>query len=98
MQPQAQQQYKMRTSRYETPIYSTIQNTRFVYASFLSRIKKGITLEEGYLIGKALWIKDMKLKSAISNGKITVTSEDELQQIEVTSLKGYTVLSMFIAD
>ena len=98
MQPQAQQQYKMRTSKYETLIYSTIQNTRFVYGSFLSRIKKGITLEEGYLIGKALWLKDMKLKSAISKGKITVKIEDETCQIEVSSLKGYTVLNMFIAD
>ena len=71
---------------------------RFVYASFLSRIKKGITLEEGYLIGKALWLKDMKLKSAISKGKITVKSEDETCQIEVSSLKGYTVLSMYIVD
>ena len=60
--------------------------------------QKGITLEEGYLIGKALWLKDMKLKSAISKGKITVTSEDEAYQIEVSSLNGYTVLNMFIAD
>jgi len=60
--------------------------------------QKGITLEEAYLIGKALWLKDMKVKSAFAKGKITVTSEDELWQIEVGSSYGVTVLNMQHAD
>ncbi|MBC7774682.1 MAG: SH3 domain-containing protein [Phycisphaerae bacterium] len=60
--------------------------------------QKGITLEEAYLIGKVLWLKDMKVKSTFSKGKITVTSEDELWQIEVGSSYGVTVLNMQHAD
>lgn len=60
--------------------------------------QKGITMEEAYLIGKALWLKDMKLKSSFIKGKITVTSEDELFQIEVSSRFGLTVLLMQHAD
>ncbi len=60
--------------------------------------QKGITMEEAYLIGKALWLKDMKVKSTFAKGKITVTSEDELFQIEVTNRIGVTVLNMQHAD
>jgi hypothetical protein len=60
--------------------------------------QKGITLEEGYLIGKALWLKDMKVKSRFAKGVVTVTSENELWQIEVSSRIGVTVLNMQHAD
>ena len=60
--------------------------------------QKGITQEEAYLIGKVLWLKDMKVKSTNAKGKITVTSEDELWQIEVNSRLGVTVLNMQHAD
>ena len=59
--------------------------------------QKGITLEEAYLVGKALWLKDMKVKSSVSKGKITVKSEDELFQIEVSNRVGVTVLNMRIS-
>jgi len=60
--------------------------------------QKGITLEEAYLIGKALWLKDMKAKSSFVNGKITITSEDELFQIEASYHFGLIVLVMQHAD
>jgi len=60
--------------------------------------QKGITIEEAYLIGKALWLKDMKVKSSFLKGKITVTSEDELFQIEVMNRFGLTELIMQHAD
>lgn len=60
--------------------------------------QKGLTLEEAYLIGKALWLKDMKVKGSFVKGKITVTSEDEQFQIEVSNRFGVTVLNMQHAD
>lgn len=60
--------------------------------------QKGITMEEAYLIGKMLWLKDMKVKSKFSRGMLTVTSEDELYQIEISSKIGVTVLNMQHAD
>lgn len=60
--------------------------------------QKGITMEEAYLIGKVLWLKDMKIKSNFSKGKVTLTSEDELFQIEISNRVGVTVLNMQHAD
>lgn len=60
--------------------------------------QKGITLEEAYLIGKALWLKDMKLVSAFKKGGIAVSSYDELFQIEVSNKFGVVVLNMQHAD
>jgi hypothetical protein len=59
---------------------------------------QGATLEEGYLIGKSLWLKDMKAKPSISKGKITATSDDELFQITVENRGSIIVLSMAHAD
>lgn len=60
--------------------------------------QKGISLEEGYLIGKALWLKDMQVKSSMSKGMVTVTSEDELWQMEVSNRFGVVVLNLQHAD
>lgn len=60
--------------------------------------QKGITIEEAYLIGKMLWLKDMKVKTKFSRGVLTVTSEDELYQIEISSKIGVTILNMQHAD
>jgi hypothetical protein len=62
------------------------------------KFAQGITLEEGYLIGKSLWLKDMKVKPSISKGKITVNSDDELFQIKVENRGSIIVLSMAHAD
>ena len=60
--------------------------------------QKGITVEEAYLIGKALWMKDIKANGRFAKGMLTLTSEDELNQIEVSSRAGITVLNMQHAD
>lgn len=59
---------------------------------------KGLSLEEAYLIGKRLWLKDMKVKSTFAKGLLTLTSEDELWQIEVSNRFGVSVLNMQHAD
>lgn len=60
--------------------------------------QKNITLEEAYLIGKALWLKDMKTNSSFAQGKIRVESEDGQFQIEVSARFGLSVLLMQHAD
>lgn len=60
--------------------------------------EKGISIEEGYLIGKMLWLKDMKVKTSLKKGKVTVDSEDGLFQITVENRGGFTLLTMSHAD
>ncbi|MCC7246757.1 MAG: hypothetical protein IT269_13820 [Saprospiraceae bacterium] len=62
--------------------------------------EKGISMEEAWFIGKALWLKDMKLKAPVATGrnKISVLSADELNEVEVTSKAGITILTMSHAD
>jgi hypothetical protein len=61
--------------------------------------EKGITMEEAYLIGKGVWLKDMKVKPVINkNGSLVVNSEDELWQITVENKGGLILLTMSHAD
>lgn len=62
--------------------------------------QKSISIEEGYLIGKGLWLKGMAVKTnyEAAKGKVTVTSEDEKFQIEVSRPYGFVILKMMHAD
>lgn len=60
--------------------------------------EKGITIEEAYLIGKGLWLKDMKVKASYKKFKIIVKSEDELWQITVEMQRDVPMLTMSHAD
>lgn len=58
---------------------------------------KGTSLEEGYLIGRLLWLEG-KNNASIENGVITVNNETETQQIIVVNKGGTIILTMNIAD
>ena len=58
---------------------------------------KGTSLEEGYLIGRLLWLEG-KNNASIENGIITVNNETETQQIIVVNKGGTIILTMNIAD
>lgn len=62
--------------------------------------QKSVGLEEAYFIGKALWLKDMKVNTSYeqAKGKITVTSEDGQYKIEVSKPYGFAILNMQHAD
>lgn len=60
--------------------------------------EKGITVEEAYLIGKALWLKEMKVVPVFKKNVITVSSYDELWQIVVENKAGAVTLTMSHAD
>ncbi len=62
--------------------------------------EKGISMEEAWFIGKALWLKDMKTKAptAAARNKISIMSADELYEVEVTNKAGITILTMSHAD
>jgi hypothetical protein len=61
---------------------------------------KNTSLEEAYLIGKALWLKDKSVKSSFdpAKGKITFISDDERDQIEISRPYGFVILKMMHAD
>ncbi|MBU6342764.1 MAG: SH3 domain-containing protein [Bacteroidetes bacterium] len=68
-------------------------------STYIIRFGKETTVEEAYLIGKELWLEDVEpVKSTISKGIITLTSGDELWQVEVQNKGGIVHLSMSHAD
>ncbi len=68
-------------------------------SQYIIRFGKETTVEEAYLIGKELWLEDVEsLKSTISKGVITLTSNDELWEVEVQNKGGIVHLSMSHAD
>lgn len=61
--------------------------------------EKGISLEEGYLLGKGLWLKGMELETqTIKKNVITAVSDDGLWAIDVANKGGVVVLTMSHAD
>ncbi len=58
---------------------------------------KGTSLEEGYLIGRLLWLEG-KGKAKLENGIITVDNDTETQQILVVNKGGTIILTMNVAD
>lgn len=66
-------------------------------AAYTLTFDKGLTLEEGYLIGRLLWLEG-PLKSTLENGVITVSNAAETQLITVLNRGGTVILTMSIAD
>ena len=68
-------------------------------SAYTIRFNPGMTIEEAYLIGKALWLEDAeKIKSSINKGVISLLSGDELWAMEVSVKAGIVHLVMQHAD
>jgi Bacterial SH3 domain len=68
-------------------------------SSYTIRFNPGMTMEEAYLIGKALWMEDAEnIKSTIDKGKISLLSGDELYAMELFVKAGVVTLVMQHAD
>ncbi len=68
-------------------------------SAYTIRFNPGMTIEEAYLIGKAMWMEDAeKIKSSIDKGKISLLSGDELYAMEVFVKAGVVTLVMQHAD
>ena len=68
-------------------------------SAYTVRFNKGMTIEEAYLIGKAMWMEDAEnIKSTISKGVISLLSGDELWAMEVSVKAGIVHLVMQHAD
>ncbi len=66
-------------------------------SSFKITFNKGTTVEEAYLIGRLLWLEG-KMICKIDQGVITLTSEDEMQQVLVMNKGGRIIVTLSIAD
>lgn len=68
-------------------------------SAYTIRFNPGMTIEEAYLIGKALWMEDAEnIKSSINKGVISLLSGDELWAMEVSVKGGIVHLLMQHAD
>ncbi|HPH21426.1 MAG TPA: hypothetical protein PLE32_21705, partial [Haliscomenobacter sp.] len=68
-------------------------------SSYTIKFNKEMTIEEAYLIGKAMWMEDAEnIKSTISKGVISLLSGDELWAMEVSVKGGIVHLVMQHAD
>lgn len=68
-------------------------------SAYTIRFNPGMTIEEAYLIGKALWMEDAEnIKSSINKGVISLLSGDELWAMEVSVKGGIVYLVMQHAD
>jgi hypothetical protein len=66
-------------------------------SAFKITFNKGTSLEEAYLIGRLLWLQGT-VKSKIDRGVITLTNEDETQQVLVMNKAGLIIVTLSIAD
>jgi hypothetical protein len=64
------------------------------------RFHKGISLEEGYLISRALWLENLSLPYTVvySRGVIKMTTKDGMFEVEVNSNTGGVEIIMRHAD
>ena len=68
-------------------------------SSYTIRFNPGMTVEEAYLIGKAMWMEDEEnVKSTISKGVISLMSGDEMTAMYVSVKAGIVNLVMQHAD
>ncbi|WP_373552066.1 SH3 domain-containing protein [Haliscomenobacter sp.] len=68
-------------------------------SAYTIKFNKEMTIEEAYLIGKAMWMEDAEnIKSTISKGVISLLSGDELWAMEVSVKAGIVHLLMQHAD
>lgn len=68
-------------------------------SSYIIRFNPGMTIEEAYLIGKAMWMEDEEnVKSTINKGVITLESGDEMSAMHVSIKAGIVTLVMQHAD
>lgn len=68
-------------------------------SSYTIKFNKEMTIEEAYLIGKAMWMEDAEnIKSTIRKGVISLLSGDELWAMEISVKNGIVHLVMQHAD
>jgi hypothetical protein len=69
-------------------------------SEYVIRFHKGVTLEEGYLIGKSLWMEmsDVTFTSTYAKGGVVLSSTDGLFEVEVRAKIGITEVFMRHAD
>ena len=69
-------------------------------SEYVIRFHKGVTLEEGYLIGKSLWMEmsDTVFTSTYAKGGVVLSSTDGMFEVEVRPKIGITEVFMRHAD
>ncbi|MEI6411228.1 MAG: SH3 domain-containing protein [Bacteroidota bacterium] len=69
-------------------------------SQYTIKFNKGVTIEEAYLIGQAMWMENAEggYKSTFTKGKIEMLSKDQLYAADVENKAGVVILTMSHAD
>lgn len=66
-------------------------------ALYTMTFDQGLTFEEGYLIGRLIWMEG-PVKSRIEGGKVTLLNQAETQEVVVKKQGGRIIVTLGIAD